>query len=328
MNNVSKLHASACSKDRWQRLACAVFLPGACIALARSFGRGAILPPARGHSLGSDSTASRVTLSRLADVNAVTAVDKAAYDRQRKAGDRLLERMRAAQDAWEQGYYHRPTRAVWVDPFRDFYRCPAGLEKVGALSDGGKWVCGVENLLQRPGCVIYAVGSNGDASFEKAMLEKTKCSVWTFDPTLNDEAQARVNSVPGLNFTAVGLADKDGDVEVMGAVRPVRTLETLMRERGHTWVDLFKMDIEGGEWAVLDGLIKRGGRPPITQAQIECHVANPVDAVETLAELTGLGWRVFHVEENNYCTLARCHGKLYEISFASTDDEGQVVTGP
>lgn len=159
------------------------------------------------------------------------------------------------------------------------------------------------------------------------MLNRTKCSVWTFDPTLNSGALARVSAVPGLNFTAVGLADTDGEIEVMGAVRPVRTLETLMRERGHTWIDLFKMDIEGGEWDVLDGLIKRGALP-ITQAQIEFHVRKPAAAVETMAGLVGMGWRTFHVEENNYCRTASCQGRLYELSFASTDKEGRLATGP
>ena len=97
---------------------------------------------------------------------------------------------------------------------------------------------------------------------------------------------------------------------------------------GWRWVDLFKMDIEGAESAVLDGLIKRGGRPPISQAQIEFHVGKPTAAVETLAGLTGLGWRTFHVEEKNYCGSPDCTGKLYELSFASTDEDGRVVTGP
>jgi Methyltransferase domain len=33
--------------------------------------------------------------------------------------------------------------------------------------DNGKWVCGVRTLLQRPGCIVYSVGSNGDVSFER-----------------------------------------------------------------------------------------------------------------------------------------------------------------
>ena len=249
-----------------------------------------------------------------------------AYARQRKASDRLLNSMRAAPDAWIRDYFHRGTRAVWVDPFRDFYRCPGVVEKVGPLSDGGKWVCGVDTLLQRPDCVIYSIGSHGDTSFEEIMLNTTKCSVWTFDPTLDAAKVAKVNAVPGLHFSPVGLGDIDGEVDIAGKALPVRTLHTLMRERGHTWVDLFKMDIEGGEWAVLDGLIRKGVPLPISQAQIEFHVKKPQEAIETVAGLVDMGLRVFHVEENNYC--GSCPGRLYELSLANVDDEGQVVVGP
>ena len=106
----------------------------------------------------------------------------------------------------------------------------------------------------------------------------------------------------------------------------MRTLHTLMRERGHTWVDLLKMDIEGWEWTVLDGIIRKGSPLPVSQAQIEFHVKKPQEAVETMAGRVGMGWRVFHVEENNYC--ASCPGRLYELSLAHVDTTGQIVAGP
>ena len=261
-------------------------------------------------------------LSPRLDTDAVFS----AYTRQREAAELLINKTRAAPDAWERGYFHRTTQAVWIDPFRDFYRCPGIVEKVGAISDGGKWVCGVDTLLQHPGCVIYSFGSNGDTSFEETMLEKTKCSVWTFDPTLDASNLAKVNAVAGLNFTSVGLADMDGEMAIAGKVLPVRTLHTLMRERGHTWVDLLKMDIEGWEWTVLDGIIRKGSPLPVSQAQIEFHVKKPQEAVETMAGLVGMGWRVFHVEENNYC--GSCPGRLYELSLAHVDATGQIVAGP
>lgn len=37
-------------------------------------------------------------------------------------------------------------------------------QKLGSESrtgDHGKWVCGVQTLLQRPGCVVYSIGSGG-----------------------------------------------------------------------------------------------------------------------------------------------------------------------
>jgi hypothetical protein len=70
------------------------------------------------------------------------------------------------------------------------------------------------------------------------MLNTTKCSVWTFDPTLDATMLAKVTAVPGLHFTPVGLADTDGEMAIAGEVLPGRTLHTLMRERGHAWVDV------------------------------------------------------------------------------------------
>ena len=70
------------------------------------------------------------------------------------------------------------------------------------------------------------------------MLNTTTCPVWTFDPTLNAAMLAKVNAVPGLHFTPVGLADKDGEMAIAGKVLPARTLHILMRERGHARVDV------------------------------------------------------------------------------------------
>ena len=226
---------------------------------------------------------------------------------------------------------HRPTSALWIDPFRDFYHCPAPVEKIGSLSDGGKWVCGMDTLLQRPGCVVYSFGCNGDTAFEEAILKYTPCSVFTFDPTLNDTQRARVAAVPAIHFAAIGLSNADGEVVIKGKPCPVRTLHTLMQENGHAWIDLMKMDIDYGEWKVLDAMIAQGRRMPLTQAQIEFHVVRPQAAIETMAGLQALGMQAFHVEENNYCTTCynrTARGKYYEVSFANTHKDGSLVLGP
>ena len=154
-----------------------------------------------------------------------------AYHRQRTAAADLVARMRTRPDGWAHSSFHNPTNALWVDPFRDIYRCPAVMEKLGKLSDGGKWVCGVDAFLHRPGCVVYSFGSNGDTSFEEAVLNRTACAVFTFDPTLAPAVQARVEAVPGITFQAVGLSAADGDTVIGGRTLPVRTLATLMRQR-------------------------------------------------------------------------------------------------
>ena len=255
-----------------------------------------------------------------------------AYRRQRTAAADLVARMRTRPDGWAHSSFHSPTNALWVDPFRDIYRCPAVMEKVGKLSDGGKWVCGVDTFLQRPGCVVYSFGSNGDTSFEAAILNRTSCAVFTFDPTLAPEVQATVEAVPGITFKAVGLSAVDGNAVIGGHTLPVRTLATLMKENEHAWIDLLKIDVEGAEWEALESLVAQssGQALPITQAQVEFHVGwgghGPQDAVNLLEAMDGAGMRVFHVEENAVCDT--CAGQFEEIAFANVGASGRMVVGP
>ena len=262
----------------------------------------------------------------------LAAQHEAAYRRQRTAAADLVARMRTRPDGWTHSSFHSPTNALWVDPFRDIYRCPAVMEKLGKLSDGGKWVCGVDTFLQRPGCVVYSFGSNGDTSFEAAILNRTSCAVFTFDPTLAPEVQAAVEAVPGITFNAVGLSAVDGNAVIGGRTLPVRTLATLMKENGHAWIDLLKIDVEGAEWEALEGLVAQSGGQalPITQAQVEFHVGwgghGPQDAVNLLEALDDAGMRVFHVEENAVCDT--CAGQFEEIAFANVGAGGRMVMGP
>ena len=172
-----------------------------------------------------------------------------AYARVQPKAAALLAAMLEAPDKWVRGL-HKPTGAVWVDPFRAFYPCPMQ-EKMGSVGDGGKWVCSKDALLSTPGCVVYSMGSNGDTSFEQAMLRDTACTVHTFDPTLNDTTAGSVRAVPGLHFQGIGLSHTDGEHVFKNQAQPVKTLQTIMTDLNHTWIDVLKVDIERHEWPVL-----------------------------------------------------------------------------
>ena len=51
----------------------------------------------------------------------------------------------------------------------------------------------------------------------------------------------------------------------------VKKLSTIMNELGHEWVDVLKMDIEGHEWGVLEGMIADKTPFQFTQMQVRCH---------------------------------------------------------
>ena len=51
----------------------------------------------------------------------------------------------------------------------------------------------------------------------------------------------------------------------------VKKLSTIMRELGHAWVDVLKIDIEGNEWPVLEGMIADKTPFMFTQMQVGHH---------------------------------------------------------
>jgi hypothetical protein len=117
------------------------------------------------------------------------------------------------------------------------------MSRLGASGDGGKQLCGVENLA--PGCVIYSLGSNNHFDFEEAALAATPCEIFTFDCTSNPPVQ---DYGPRLHFERICLGDG-------GAGDPrFRTLADIAAERGHSRIDLLKTDIEGFEFAVVETL--------------------------------------------------------------------------
>jgi FkbM family methyltransferase len=48
----------------------------------------------------------------------------------------------------------------------------------------------------------------------------------------------------------------------------LKTLATIMRELGHTWVDILKIDVEGAEWDAFQGQLAMPGPLPFTQMQV------------------------------------------------------------
>ena len=49
----------------------------------------------------------------------------------------------------------------------------------------------------------------------------------------------------------------------------VKTLSTIMRELGHKWVDVLKIDIEGNEWPVLEQMVT--DKRPLMFTQMQVH---------------------------------------------------------
>ena len=65
----------------------------------------------------------------------------------------------------------------------------------------------------------------------------------------------------------------------------VRRLTSVMRELGHDWVDLLKVDVEGAEWAALAGLLAEAPHAPLPFTQMQARRAGHATKVAHIVEL-------------------------------------------
>ena len=160
-----------------------------------------------------------------------------------------------------------------------------------------------------------------ETTFEEDIIANTPCDVHTFDHSLPLENQTTVASIsPRLSFHPykIGMGNTHTSHYVEKSIR------SIMRELNHKWIDVLKMDIEEGEWDVLEALIDTN-HLHFTQLQVEFHFRRVSlrRVIKILSSLTQAGYRVFSVEPNLYC----CSGDLVEYSFIKVN-HGQVVLDP
>ncbi|MEM7199580.1 MAG: FkbM family methyltransferase [Planctomycetota bacterium] len=131
--------------------------------------------------------------------------------------------------------------------------------------------------------VVYSCGVGSQIDFDLAVAARVGCQVHLFDPTPRSIAfMKRFADHQMLHFTPVGVWTANGDASfhfdaVAGRTQdvgnasitnlfdrpetftaPVKTLRTLMQERGHTQLDVLKMDIEGAALDVLEQALADG----------------------------------------------------------------------
>ncbi|KAF8815245.1 hypothetical protein BYT27DRAFT_7195546 [Phlegmacium glaucopus] len=196
-----------------------------------------------------------------------------------------------------------PPYTVW-DFFPPAFNCPHEVERLGALGDGGKWVCGLSRVAQKPDCIVYSFGINHESSFEEEVLSKTEhCRIWGYDfsvesfgPEISLLHQHRTHFKPfGLSGS-----DRHGPEDK----HPMYTLESLMKLNGHKHIDILKIDIESWEFETINTLLApyiESGEPlPFGQLQLEIHIWNKTfeEYLAWWQTLEAAGLRPFWTEPN------------------------------
>lgn len=213
---------------------------------------------------------------------------------------------------------------------RQMPRAPEITVPTAIYGDGGGGYCLATEGLG-PDSVVYSVGIGCEVSFDKALIAAHGLHVHGFDPTAEAARYVASQAMPpNFHFHPYGLSAADGELEIQ-AIRkptdnyraatvldigkgegdtirvPMRSLTTIMRELGHDHVDVLKLDIEGGEYPVLEGLL--AGDMPIRQIVLEFHphlinmqrhgrMIGRVgwdETAQAIARLREHGYRIFYV---------------------------------
>ena len=175
--------------------------------------------------------------------------------------------------------------------------------------------------LLGPQSAVYSVGIGRHVGFDVELIGRYGLTVHGFDPTPVSVAWVREQNLPaGFVFHEYGVAAHDGtarfyaprsegsahyssvprDRDAAGRETVeglVFRLATIARQLGHSRIDVLKMDIEGGEYEVIDDLA--GGSVEADQFLVEFHhnypsipLARTLDAVRALR---GAEYRVAHI---------------------------------
>lgn len=197
------------------------------------------------------------------------------------------------------------------------------LETLGTGS--GAWTIDPAGL--NADSVVYSFGIGRDISFDLDLIERFGLTVHAFDPTPEALSWVRRRALPArLHVYEYGLGGADGEMEFTRSRRsgsahysplrryrseavrdetmraPVRRLGSVMKTLGHDHVDLLKMDIEGGEYDVIEDL----ARAPcaIGQIALEFHHAYQTiplaRTVEAVGRLRALGFLLIHISPRTY----------------------------
>ncbi len=194
--------------------------------------------------------------------------------------------------------------------------------EVPLIKEGGWWFT-PEGLNATS--VVYSLGVGDDIEFDLALIEKYGVEVHAFDPTPSSIDMLDGRELPQrFEFHPWAVAARDGsltfyprlkrdgsksgvmytmmaeDATIDDAIEvPAYSLSTITNRLQHRQIDLMKMDIEGAEYEVLDGLLDSPIKP--TQLLVEFHHRFPGIGLDKTADvinrLRADGYRIIAISE-------------------------------
>ena len=144
-----------------------------------------------------------------------------------------------------------------------------------------------------PKSVVYAVGVGNDISFDQSLIDRFELHVHAFDPTNQSRRYVEEQQPhPNFHFHQLAIGGSDGRLpfrrlkpshdsylpgtilDVPGRKRGDQVVKALslasaMEGNGHKHVDLLKLDVEGGEFVILESLCAE--RLDVRQIVFEVH---------------------------------------------------------
>ena len=199
--------------------------------------------------------------------------------------------------------------------FRTNYSCP----KITLGNKNASFT--VNPVVLSSSDIVYSFGIGTDISFDLELIKKFGVSVFAFDPTPKSIEWLRLQDLPEtFRYFPIGLAPYSGVADFhlpknenyvsasMTSIQSdksikvnVKTLSELMREFGHTSIDILKMDIEGIEYDVIVDILRSGIQ--IRQLLVEFHhrfhnMGSKITRT-TIQNLKSAGFELFHVSGNS-----------------------------
>jgi FkbM family methyltransferase len=211
------------------------------------------------------------------------------------------------------------TRAVRYLIGRAFpHQIQINLQKEKFGGENASWVIFPGDLS--PDSVVYSLGVGNEIQFDLSLIEKFSVNVYAFDPTPESIAWISNQKLPEqFHFIDCGVMDYDGVAQFQQfdgvqfgtkilTSRDSRVVElkvfrlaTIMKNLNHTKIDLLKINIEGGEYAVIADLL--GSNLDVKQIVVEFHHRLPGYSLQqtkqAVQSLNNKGYKTLHISDTD-----------------------------